>query len=375
MNVVVILPTYDEKGNIGILIDKIEKVTGKLKGYNLDILVVDDSSPDGTASQVLEKQKEYQNLHLISNKEKVGLGRALITGMDYATYNLGAEILLEMDADLSHDPKKIPEFLKKIEEGADFVIGSRYVKGGSIPQKWGVHRKIFSRVGNLIVRMILGNFKIHEWTSGFRAVKRNFFELVREELLKYSGYTFQVAFLHKSIKNGAKIAEVPIVFSERYYGRSKLAPFEYITSLLTYLLMARFKELWEGGFLKFCVVGTVGFIVNALGLEMFYRLGFRPGPAAAAGTELAIISNFTLNNFWTFSGYKITKIEKLLTKFIQFNFTSAGAIIIQGVVVGVGTLLFGDQTRLLFLAAGVLFFVLPYNWLMYSRIIWRTHER
>lgn len=374
MKIVVILPTYNEKGNIGILIDKIEEVVRKLKTYTLDILVVDDSSPDETASVVSEKQKKYPNLYLVLNKRKVGLGRAMIVGMDYATQKLKGEILLEMDADLSHDPGKIPDFLKKIRQGADFVVGSRYIKGGSIPKRWGLHRKIFSRVGNLTVRAILGIFWVHEWTNGYRAVKRKFFEKARDELLNFSGYTFQVAFLHKSIKNGAQIAEVPIIFSERYRGRSKLVPLEYITNLLTYLIRARAKELWDGGFLKFCLVGTIGFFVNALGLELFYRLGFRPGPAAALGTELAIISNFTLNNLWTFSTNKIVS-PQVIPKFIQFNFTSAGAIIIQGIVVGLGTFFFGDQVRILFLGLGVVFLVLPYNWFMYSRVIWRTHDR
>lgn len=375
MKVVVILPTYNEKGNIGVLIEKIEEVVKNLSNYTFEILVVDDSSPDGTASVVTNLQKYYTNLRLVLNKNKVGLGRAMVIGMDYAVQKLGADLLFEMDADLSHDPKKIPEFLKKIEEGADFVVGSRYIKGGSIPQRWGLHRKIFSRVGNLTVRSILGNFWIHEWTNGFRVLKRKFFEASRNELLDFSGYTFQVAFLHKSLKKGAKIAEVPIDFSERYYGRSKLAPVEYITNLLRYLITARIKELWDNRFLKFVVVGTIGFIINAIGLEVFYRLGFRPGPAAALGAEVAIISNFILNNFWTFSGQKITRLTKILVKFFQFNFTSAGAVIIQGVVVGLGTYVFGDSSRLFFLVFAVVFLVIPYSWFIYNKIIWKTNAK
>lgn len=373
MKVVIILPTYNEKGNIGILIDNIEKVVEKLKKYSFAILVVDDSSPDQTAAVVKELQKKYVNLYLVLNKRKVGLGQAIIKGMDYALSNLDGEILLQMDADLSHDPKKIPEFLKKIDEGADFIVGSRYVKGGEIPQNWGLHRKIFSKVGNLFVRSILGIFWVHEWTSGFRAVKRKFFELARSELLDFSGYTFQVAFLHKSLKNRAKIAEVPIVFSERYYGRSKLAPMEYITNLLSYVITARLKELWSSGFLKFCVVGTIGFIINALGLEIFYRLGLRPGPAAAVGAEIAIFSNFILNNLWTFSDKKISEGIKIVAKFIQFNFTSAGAILIQAIVVGLGTMFFGDEPRMLFLVLSVVVLIIPYSWIIYSRVIWKKH--
>lgn len=371
MKVVVLLPTYNEKGNIEKLIREIQEVASKLPFYQFDLLVVDDSSPDGTALVIKDLKNKYHNLFLLLNKEKVGLGRALVIGMDYAIKKLGADIIVQMDADLSHDPKKIPEFLKKIEEGADFVVGSRYVKGGSIPKRWGLHRKIFSRVGNLIVRTLLGIFWIHEWTSGFRAIKKNFFEKAKNELQNVSGYTFQVAFLHKSLKNGAKIAEVPITFSERYYGRSKLTPMEYITNLLRYLITARTKELWESGFLKFFIVGTIGFVINALGLEIFYKFGLRPGPAASLGAEMAIISNFTLNNFWTFKDQKVSKITTLIAKFVQFNFTSIGAVIIQGIVVGLGTNFFGDQYRMIFMAGAVIFLVVPYSWFIYSRVIWK----
>lgn len=375
MKAVILLPTYNEKGNIATLIDQIEKEILPLSNYNFNLLIVDDSSPDKTALVVKEKQKNYPNLYLLINKQKVGLGRALLAGMNYAFAKLGAEIVFEMDADLSHDPKKIPEFIKKIEEGADFVIGSRYIKGGSIPQRWGIHRKIFSRAGNLLVRVILGNFRVHEWTSGYRAIKKKFFELAKDELQDFSGYTFQVAFLHKSIKQGAKVAEVPINFSERYYGRSKLAPLDYITNLLLYVTTARFTELWEKGFIKFCTVGTIGFIINALFLEVFYRLGIRPGPAAAMGAELAIISNFLLNNFWTFSTQRITKPLKLIKKFLQFNFTSIGAVAIQGIVVGLGTSFLGDEWRLIFMTLAVVFLIIPYSWLIYNRVIWKTDAK
>lgn len=375
MKVVVILPTYNEKGNIGVLIKKVEEVADNLPNYTFDILVVDDSSPDKTASVVKDLQKKYANVYLLTNDKKVGLGRAMVLGMDFAIKKLKGEILIEMDADLSHDPKKIPEFLKEIENGADFVVGSRYIKGGSIPKRWGFHRKIFSKIGNLTVRSILGIFWVREWTNGFRAVKAKFFLLAQEKLQGVSGYTYQVAFLHQSLKNGAKIAEVPIIFSERYYGRSKLAPAEYITNLLKYLITARIAELWEGGFLKYCLVGTISFIINAIALEILYRLGMAPGPAAALGAELAIIFNFIVNNAWTFSGRRIKEMDRLFSKFIQFNITSAGAIVIQGVVVGLGTYFFGDNLRLLFLVLGVVFLVIPYNWFMYSRIIWKTNAK
>lgn len=375
MKVVIILPTYNEKGNIGPLIREIEEIISGLTNYSFAILVVDDSSPDDTASVVEKFKKKYPNIFLISNNQKVGLGRAMIIGMDYAVKNLKADLFLEMDADLSHDPKKIPQFLKKIEEGADFVVGSRYIKGGSIPKRWGIHRKIFSLVGNLTVRTILGIFWVHEWTSGFRAIKKEFFLKAKGKLANISGYTYQVVFLHQSIKNGAKIAEVPINFSERYYGRSKLVPKEYITNLLKYLITARFLELWQGGFLKYCLIGTISFIISAVSLEVFYFLGFNPGVAAALGTEIAVVFNFLCNNFWTFSHKKISGFFPTLIKFIQFNFTSLGAVVIQGITVGIGTYFFGDSLRVIILAFSTVFLIIPYNWFMYSRVIWKKNAK
>lgn len=174
MKVVVIIPTYNEKGNIEKLINILEEeIFPTIKNHNMNILVADDSSPDGTADTVKELMKKWKNLD-INVGEKHGLGAAYVRAMTYAI-DKGAEIMFEMDADLQHDPKKIPEFLKKIDEGYDMVIGTRYSQGGSIPQNWPIKRKIFSVFGNLLVRFILLKFSIHDWTGGYRALKKKCF--------------------------------------------------------------------------------------------------------------------------------------------------------------------------------------------------------
>lgn len=367
MKVVIVLPTYCEAENIEGMVEKIEEVISNLSGYQFQILVLDDFSPDGTAEKVKSLQKKFQNVLLLSGK-KEGLGKAYLRGMNYAIEKLGAEVMFEMDADFSHDPKVIPEFMKKITDGVDFVIGSRYIRGGSIPDNWGLHRKIFSVVGNLIVRFGLGIFKIHDWTSGYRAIKSEVFQKVGGNLDQYSGYTFQVVFLHRVQKAGFKIAEVPINFTDRKFGHSKIAPFDYIKNILLYVLS-------NSTFLKYVIVGGLSFIINASALEIFYRMGFNPGIAAAMGAEMAIIWNYNFNNFWTFSEKRIKFSNKYFLKFLQFNFTSLGAIIIQGVVVGVGTFFFGNQTRLILFALAVIFLVIPYNYFIYNRFIWKTHEK
>src|SRR3972149_8129099 len=156
MKAVIIIPTYNEAENIGRLIDVLEnlfkeKVPSK---WNMHILVVDDTSPDGTSDVVKKYMKKFNNVHLFLNKEKVGLGGAYMKGMRYAIDNLKAELMLQMDADFQHDETLIPAFLEKIDEGADVVIGSRYMKGGSIPAYWGIDRKILSIDSNVCIRLL-----------------------------------------------------------------------------------------------------------------------------------------------------------------------------------------------------------------------------
>ncbi|MBU3956807.1 GtrA family protein, partial [Patescibacteria group bacterium] len=127
-------------------------------------------------------------------------------------------------------------------------------------------------------------------------------------------------------------------------------------------------------FMKFAVVGFIGYIVNAVGLEVFYRAGLSPGPATAVATELAIINNFILNNIWTFAEKKIISWTRIPYKFLQFNFTSLGALIIQTIVVWVGTAFFGDQWRQILLIFAIGFLVLPYNFFMYTTFIWKTRK-
>ena len=149
----------------------------------MNILVADDNSPDGTAQEVKKLMEKWKNLD-INVGEKKGLGAAYIRAMNYAIEN-GAEVMFEIDADLQHDPQKIPEFLKKIDDGYDMVIGTRYSNGGSIPSAWPVQRKMFSILGNILVRLILLKFSIHDWTGGYRAVKKEVFLKEKSELTDF----------------------------------------------------------------------------------------------------------------------------------------------------------------------------------------------
>lgn len=368
MKLVIILPTYNERDNIIRLLDSLRNVLKKTAGYSIQYLVVDDNSTDGTAALVADYKKIHTDVYLLSGK-KEGLGKALLRGMTFATEEMGAELLLQMDADLSHDPNAIPEFLKAIDNGADFVVGCRYIKGGSIPENWGFHRKLFSVVANSIVRYGLGVPTIHDWTGGFRVFKKIYFEKLKSEMDKYSGYVFQIAFLHKSVQLKAKIAEVPIHFTDRRFGRSKIVPSEYIRKVLLYVWTARLAYILSHSFSKFMIVGSIGFIINTIVLEIIVLFGFHPTAGSIIGAECAILSNYKLNNSWTFKDRKIGK-ENRTMKFLQFNTTSIGAMAFQALSIQIGTHFYGVETYRIFYLIGI-FFGLIWNYIMYSRVIWK----
>lgn len=385
---VVIIPTYNEKGNIERIIPITEEVFSKIKNYEMSILVADDNSPDGTADSVASLAKKYKNIE-ISQGPKHGLGSAYIRGMTYAIEKMDADVLFEMDADLQHDPEKLPEFLKKIDEGYDMVIGTRYSEGGSIPEKWPLQRKIFSVFGNLLIRTIMLRFSVHDWTGGFRALKKEVFLKEKDELTEFKGYTFQVSFLHKAIRDGFKIGEVPFHFGERNIGDSKIAPMSYIINLLRYVIIAKIIE--EKRIVKFLIVGGTGFLIQIMMQEFFARFVFaslsteslRDGLSAGIGAESAILSNYMFNNFWTFKDTKkIKENSNFFVRLVKFNTASFLSISIQAIavyifvhVLGEDLFLFGYdiKTRIAVLIPTIVLLVVPLNYIVYNKIIWKTH--
>lgn len=207
----VVIPTYNEALNISELLTELKK-------YDVSVVVVDDSSPDGTADIVAKH--DNTNVHLLKRGKKQGLGKAYIDGFGYALEELGADVVIEMDGDLSHDPGDIPRLLDEINEGFDFVIGSRHVKDGAIPH-WGPHRRIISYVGNQLARIILG-LRVSDCTSGYRAIKTTALRKILTEKINVKGYAFQMSLLYYAVLEDAKIKEIPIVFHRRKAGESKL---------------------------------------------------------------------------------------------------------------------------------------------------------
>jgi len=372
MTIYIVSAAYNERDNIHELITIIEEeVISQLANHNIHIMIADDNSPDGTGDVVAELMQKYNNLH-INQGEKRGLGAAYVRAMGHA-FEEGADMVISIDADLQHDPKSIPQFIKKMEEGYDIVSGTRYSSGGSMPEKWPPQRKLFSVTANILMRTITGRFYLHDWTGGYRAIKKEVFLKEKEKVKEFTGYTFQVAFLYKSLLDGFKAGEVPIHFRTRRKGDSKIAPFSYIINVLSYVITERIRELVKGPFGKFIVVGGVGFVINALILRLLVdQFHWAPYFANLIGAVFAIFSNYNFNNLWTFKHHKATSVGKYLIKLLQFYLTSAfGVIVIQTGTIFVGVHFITQQKDyFLYFLLGTSF-LLVVNFFIYSKFIWK----
>lgn len=380
---IVIIPTYNERGNIERTLAQLLHVFDGITDWNMHALVVDDTSPDKTYELVENIAKKDKRVHLVLNKQKSGLGGAYLRGMKEAFGALKADLVFEFDADLSHDPKKIPQFLKKIDEGADLVLGSRYIPGGGIPQNWGIHRKFLSVVGNWVIMLILTNFAVRDWTTGYRAIRKKVYESVAPSLTseRFSGYTFQIGFLYTALQHGFRVAEVPFQFVDREYGKSKLGP-EYIKNTMLFILRMRIESLLKHRVFKFVIVGGIGSAVQLL-TQIFWR-SIIPSFQIAnfLSIECAILSNFVLNNSWTFADKKL-KPTQYMSKFIQFNIASGGSIVIQVIVALLGetfigllplfklpVIAFTVDTGHVFAVVGILIGMF-WNFFAYNKFIWK----
>lgn len=242
MKLVVVIPTYNEAKNIKKLLENLFVVLDQLGSWNPQVLVVDDSSPDGTGEDVLRLAKKNKKIHLLARSRKTGLGAAYFAGMKEAFERMHADVVLIMDADLSHEPAYIPDFLQKIKEGADFIVGSRYIPDGEIAKGWAPHRKALSVFGNLITRLLLWSNSLADWTSGYRAIRKEVFLKVAPKLSDFRGYTFNISFAYFAVESGFKVGEVPIKFIDRTEGKSKLG-FEYLYHTPIFLLKTRLNAL------------------------------------------------------------------------------------------------------------------------------------
>jgi dolichol-phosphate mannosyltransferase len=214
MKSLVIIPTYNERENIGEIVPAVRRATP-----DVDILVADDNSPDGTQDVVRELQKKDAKLHLLARPGKQGLGRAYLAGFAWGLER-GYEALVEMDADFSHRPEDLKRLLDALP-AVDFVIGSRWVAGGRTVN-WGLGRKIISKGGSFYTRQIL-RYPIRDWTGGFNAWKAQTLIKIGLDSVRSEGYSFQIELKYRASRLGLRGIEVPIVFEDRRVGQSKMS--------------------------------------------------------------------------------------------------------------------------------------------------------
>jgi len=210
---VIVIPTYNEKANLEKLLPQIFA----LPLENLSVLIVDDNSPDGTGQFAEQLSAGEPRVKVLHRPQKAGLGRAYIAGFKQALAG-GADYILEMDADLSHDPKYLPAILAAAAN-CDLVLGSRYVRGGGV-SNWNLTRRLISRFGNIYARLIL-SLPYHDLTGGFKCYRRAVLENIGLDDLSSVGYNFQIETTYQAHLKGYRICEVPIVFTERAEGQSK----------------------------------------------------------------------------------------------------------------------------------------------------------
>jgi len=231
----VIIPTYNEIENIEKMIRTVFELP-----KNIEILIVDDGSPDGTASKVKELQTEFSTLlHIEERKGKLGLGTAYIHGFKWALKN-NYDFIFEMDCDFSHNPKDLIRLLEACENGADIAVGSRYCKGGKI-SNWPIGRILMSYFASVYVRFILW-LPVKDTTAGFKCYRKEVLETIELDRIKFMGYAFQIEMKYRAYKKGFKIQEVPILFTDRILGVSKMSTKIFKEAFLGVLQM-RFRAL------------------------------------------------------------------------------------------------------------------------------------
>ncbi|MBO7309662.1 MAG: polyprenol monophosphomannose synthase [Kiritimatiellae bacterium] len=212
MKTLVVIPTYDERDNVAAMAEALFAVDP-----SLEILFVDDNSPDGTGDVIEGLIKNDSRIHCLHREKKEGLAKAYLAGFKRAI-ELGADRIVQMDCDFSHDPKDVPRL---VAEDADLVIGSRYVKGGATPG-WPFKRRLISRMGGIFIRTVTG-MPLKDPTGGFKCWKVSALKAMEYDTIESAGYSFQLEMNHRAWKTGLKIREIPIIFTDRVKGYSKIS--------------------------------------------------------------------------------------------------------------------------------------------------------
>jgi dolichol-phosphate mannosyltransferase len=315
--VTVVVPTYKEVENLPFLIDRVAKVRREHE-LDLDMIVVDDDSRDGSVELVAARPEPW--VQLVTRTADRGLSPSVLDGMGRAQ----GDVLVCMDADLSHPPEAIPAMLHKLQEGADFVIGSRYVKGGSTSDDWGFLRWLNSRIATLLARPLTN---ARDPMAGFFAFRRSTFLAGRD--FNPVGYKIGLEFIVKC--ECERVVEVPIHFEDRQLGKSKLT---FRQQLLYIKHLRRLYNFKFGGWsqlAQFLTVGGLGTVVNLALLTLFLHVQVPPRPAVALAIVLSMFFNFVLNRRFSFGE---SRKESWIRQFLGFmSACSIGALINYAVTV------------------------------------------
>lgn len=354
----VVLPTYNEKVNLEKTVEKVFEQQKSLPGWEIHIVIADDiRSTDGTETIAKNLAKKNNRIHLI--KTEPGLGVGLIKGHQFAIERIKPDILAQLDADGQVSADVLVRLVNTIEQGLperrqgyNFAIGSRFVVGGK--NQLSLMRRIFTKGASYFCKILMGPSDVGEFTNSARAFTPKLFQKINLHRLPWKEPTFivQPAFLHEAVLAGAKYKEVPLVFKNRLEGYSKNKVFNYTYDIITYCIDVRLNK-WgvklpffyitrrAKTVVKFGMVGFVGTLVDFAFYKIFINsFGIPPATSKGFSTEIAIVNNFFLNNFWTFK-YRKTKTN-IWTKLGIFNLVSLGGLIIAVLIVKVLHSTYGD---------------------------------
>ncbi len=347
-----VIPTFNERDNIVPLVERLGRA---LSGRSYEIIVIDDSSSDGTA-ELVESLKGSYPVKVIVRKNQRGLASAVVHGMSQASGNIIAVI----DADLQHPPEVIPDLLREMERGADIAIASRYVRGGGC-QGWSLSRRIISRGAIFLAHLLLpATRRVKDPMSGFFMLNK---KVIAGAQLQPTGYKILLEIL--MIGKSQNVAEVPYTFITRGRGESKLTTRQQVHYLRhLYSLMRRTDELAR--FIKFALVGASGVGVN---LGLLWLLTETGGlfylASAAIAIEISIITNFILNNYFTFADRRQPGVDTFLKRLFKFNTVSLGGLGINLAILWLltsGLGMFYMLSNLIGIAAATLWNYLANNW-------------
>ncbi|MES2615035.1 MAG: glycosyltransferase [Bdellovibrionota bacterium] len=315
----IIIPTYNESQNIPVLMDRISQ---RLAAVDKEVIIVDDNSPDKTWEIARNLSSTYPWIRVIRRLHDRGLSSAVLAGFAVAE----GDYLAVMDADLQHDEQILPQFIEQFLLGADIVVGSRKVEGGGV-QDWSVIRKFISWVATVMAKIALRH-PVTDPMSGFFALRKEVYSAHKNEI-NPKGFKILLEFLARA-KN-SNIQEVGYTFKGRVYGESKLSHkviFDYLKALYE-LSIGHYIPV---RFLKYAIVGFSGLIVSSLILFICKQIGFSTAESVAASIEVSIITNFILNNYWTFKENQLKKPWPLFRGFVTFQaICLSGAIINQAI--------------------------------------------